>query len=84
MIVHMYYLMMNTVVKPTIKFKTFCSSKSYIPLKDKDNYLTDLKFYQKLFIVLISLSTFLIFPELPRELENICESYNSRKSCNVW
>ena len=75
---------MKTDVKPELKTKTFCSCKSYIFLKEKDNPLVDIKFYQKLFIVLLSLSTILIFPESPRELENICEIYNSRKLCNIW
>jgi len=46
--------------------------------------LVNYKFYQKLFVLLIAFSTILIFPESPKELENICESYNSRKICNVW
>ena len=80
----MYYLTMKAAVKPKLKLKTFCISKSYTHLREKEISLIDYKFYQKLFIVLISLSTFLIFPESPRELENICENYNSRKLCNVW
>ena len=79
----MYYLMMNTVVKPNLNLKTFCVSKSYNFLRKKEICLVDLKFYQKLFVVLISLFTILIFPESPKELENICEAYNSRKVCNV-
>ena len=75
---------MKTDVNPDFKSKTFYSSKSYTHLREKEISLVDYKFYQKLFIVLISLSTFLIFPESPRELENICENYNSRKLCNVW
>ena len=75
---------MKIAVKPELKSKTFCCSKSYIPLKEKHHYVVNSKFYQKLFVVLISLSTILIFSESPRELENICESYNSRKICNVW
>ena len=51
---------------------------------EKDIPQLDFKFYQKLFVLLISFSTILIFPESPKELENICESYNSRKICNVW
>ena len=47
-------------------------------------YLSSFKFYQKLFVFLISFSTILIIPESPKELENICETYNSRKICNVW
>ena len=76
--------MMKTAVKPDLKSKTFLSRKSYIRLREKEIDLIDYKFYQKLFVVLISLSTILIFPESPRELENICESYNPIKICNVW
>ena len=75
---------MKAAVKPDIKLKTCCVSKSYSLLVEKENCLVNFKFYQKLFIVFISLSTILIFPESPRELENICESYNSRELCNVW
>ena len=80
----MYYLIMKTAVKRDFKLKTFSSSKSYTRLREKEMCLINFKFYQRLFIVLISMSTILIFPELPRELENICEIYNSRKSCIVW
>ena len=76
--------MMKTAVKCDLKSKTFCRSKSYTPMRGKDISLVDFKFYQKLFLVILSLSTILIFPESPRELENICESYNSRELCNVW
>ena len=75
---------MKTVLKPDLKSKTFCVSKSYPRLIEKDVSLVKIKLYQKLFIFLISFSTILIFPESPSELENICESYNSRKICNVW
>ena len=75
---------MKIALKPDLRSKTFSIGKSYSPLKKKEICSIDYKFYQKLFIVLISLSTFLIFSEAPRELENICESYSSRKSCMVW
>tara|TARA_Y100000991_G_scaffold26056_1_gene16604 strand:+ start:371 stop:598 length:228 start_codon:yes stop_codon:yes gene_type:complete len=74
---------MKTALKPDLKSKTFLRSKSFTRLREKEISLVDFKFYQKLFVVLISLSTILIFPESPRELENICEIYNSRNSCNV-
>ena len=80
----MYYLVMKTAVKPDLKSKTFCESKIYTRLREKEISVVDFKFYQKLFIVLISLSTFLIFPESPRESENICENYNSKTICDVW
>ena len=75
---------MKTAVKTDLKLQTFFIKKSYARLTEKEISLINYKFYQKLFILLISFSTILIFPESPRELENICESYNSRKICNVW
>ena len=75
---------MKTAVKTDLKLQTFFIKKSYARLIEKEISLVNYKFYQKLFILLISFSTILIFPESPRELENICESYNSRKICNVW
>jgi len=75
---------MKTAFKPDLKSKAFCFSKSYPILVEKEVSLVSFKFYQKLFVFLISFSIILIFPESPKELENICESYNSRKICNVW
>ena len=75
---------MRTVFKPDFKSKTFCISKSYILLKEKEFTTVNTKLYQKLFVIIITFSTILIFPELPKELGNICESYNSKKICNVW
>ena len=75
---------MKIVVKPDLKQKTSCISKSYTRLKEKEISSVNFKFYQKLFVILISFSTILILPESPRELENICEGYNSRKICNIW
>jgi len=75
---------MKTVVKPVLKQKTSRISKSYTRLIEKDSSQSDFKFYQKLFVLLISFSTILIFPESPRELGNICESYSSKNACNVW
>ena len=75
---------MKTALKPNLKSKTYCVSKSYSRLTEKEISLINFKFYQKLFVLLVSLSTILILPESPRKLENICESHNSRKICNVW
>ncbi len=76
--------MMKTALKSDFKSKTFFISKSYPRLIEKEIRLVNLKFYQKLFVFLLAFSTILIFPESPNELENICESYNSKKICNVW
>ena len=75
---------MKTALKPGLKSKTFCISKSCSRLTEKETSLINIKFYQKLFVLLISFSTILIFPESPRELGNICEIHNSIKICNVW
>jgi len=75
---------MKTALKPDLKTKTFGISRSYNRLIEKEISLVNFKFYQKLFVLLISFSTILIFPESLIELGNICESYNSRKICNIW
>ena len=75
---------MKTAIKPDLKSKTFCVNKVYPRSIEKEVSLVNFKFYQKLFVFLLAFSTILIFPESPKELENICESYNSRKICIVW
>ena len=75
---------MKTAFESDLKSKNFWISKSYRLLVDKEVSLVSFKFYQKLFVFFISFSTILIFPESPKDLENICETYNSRKICNVW
>ena len=75
---------MKTALRPDLKSKTFIVSKSCPRLVEKEVSSISFKFYQKLFAFLLAFSTILIFPESPKELENICESYNSRKICNVW
>ena len=75
---------MKIALEPDLKSKTFFVSKSYPRFIEKEVSLINSKFYQKLFVYLFAFSTILIFPESPKELENICESYNSRKICNVW
>ena len=75
---------MKTAFESDLKSKTFSICKSYPLLADKKVSLVSSKFYQKLLVFLISFLTILIFPESPKELEIICEIYNSRKTCNVW
>ena len=75
---------MKTALKPYLKTKTYCMSKSYSHLVEKEISLVNFKLYQKLFLLLIAFSTILIFPESPRELGTICEIYNSTKICKVW
>ena len=74
---------MKIAFRADVKSNTFSISKSYTRQVEKEISLVSIKFYQKIFVLLISFSTILIFPESPKELGNICESYNSRKTCNV-
>ena len=76
--------MMKTALKPALKSKTYCVSKSYSRLAEKEISLINFKFYQKLFVLFISFSTILIIPESPKELGNICETYNPKRLCNVF
>ena len=76
--------MMKTALKSDLKSKTFFVSKSYLRSIEKEVSLVNFKFYQKLLVFLLAFSTILIFPESPKESESICESYNSRKICNIW
>ena len=75
---------MKTALKPSLQSKTFIISKSYPSLIEKEIRIVNFKFYQKLFVFFLAFSTVLICPESPKELQNICESHNSRKICNVW
>ena len=74
---------MKIALKSDSKSKTFIISKSYPSLLEKETSFVNFKLYQILFVFLISFSTILIFPESPKDLENICNNYNSRKICNV-
>ena len=75
---------MKAAVKLDLKSKNFCITKRYTRLKEKEINLVSFKFYPKIFVLLISFLTFLIFPETPKELGNICESYNTSKICKIW
>ena len=75
---------MKTALKPDLKSEISCISKSYPNHIEKEVSIVSFKFYQKLFVFLISFSTILIFPESPKDLESICERYNSKNICNVW
>ena len=78
---------MKTAIKSKTHFnpllvRTFTSSSKTITSTSLTK--PDIKYYQKVFIVFIALSTFLIFPESPKVLENICTNYHSKKICSKW
>ena len=78
---------MKTAIKSKTHFNPFLvrtftsSSKTNI---SSSIISIDTKYYQKVFIAFIALLTFLIFPESPKELENICTNHHSIKMCSKW
>jgi len=78
---------MKTLIKPRLIEGCYEPRIGNLHLTQKVNNsvsLIDFKFYQKLFLVLIVISTILIFPESPKESEAICKNYHSGQICNVW
>ena len=52
--------MMKAVLKPELKSKTYCISKSYSRLEEKEIGLINTKFYQKLKLLIHHLPCFLV------------------------
>ena len=78
---------MKTLIKSGTKLDTFRLRNQTAHFRQKVkslDTLIDLKVYQKFFVILTALCTFLIFPEAPKELESVCNSYYSKRICNVW
>ena len=80
---------MKTSIKPHLQLKTLrvaSMNRTYhvIERVNSSKNSIDSKFYQKIFIVLISLSTILIFPESPKNLETLCKANYSNQICSVW
>ena len=78
---------MKTAIEPQAKFETVRTDSINMCSKEAINdeiAVIDFKFYQKLIVLLISLSTILIFPETPKELETTCQNYHNTQICNVF
>ncbi len=78
---------MQTLIQPELKQKIASFDRSTYQTKEKLNnskFGIDLKFYQKLFVILFTSCVFLIFPESPQDSELLCNKYNSAEACNVW
>ena len=78
---------MKIASKPKSELKTFrIKQKNFQTRERVFSEVKDIsiKFYQKVFLVLISLSLFLIFPESPKEMELVCHNHYSKQICNVW
>ncbi len=78
---------MKTLINSPTKLDTFRLRNQTSHLRQKvksSSTLVDFKFYQKFFMILTGLSIFLIFPEQPKDLESVCNTYYSKQICNVW
>ena len=78
---------MQTLIQPELKQKIATFEPPTYQAKEKLNnskFGIDLKFYQKLFVILFTSCVFLIFPESPQDSELLCNKYNSVEACNVW
>ena len=78
---------MQTLIQPELKQKIASFDRSTYQAKEKLNnskFGIDLKFYQKLFVILFTSCVFLIFPESPQDSELLCNKYNPVDACNVW
>ena len=78
---------MQTLIQPQVKLKIASFDNSNCQVKEKLNnskFGLDFKFYQKLFVILLTLSSFLIIPESPKDSEILCKKYHSTEACIVW
>ena len=78
---------MQTLIQPKLKLKIANFDNSNFQVKEKSNnakFCLDIKFYQKLFLILFASCTFLIFPESPQNSETLCKKYHSTEACLVW
>ena len=78
---------MQTLIYTELKLKSVNFDNSSYQFKEKSNNLKfgiDSKFYQKLFLIFIASSIFLIFPESPKDSESLCKKYHSAEACIVW
>ena len=78
---------MQTLMQPELKLEITSFDNSNFQVKEKSNntkFGLDIKFYQKLFLILFASCTFLIFPESPQNSETLCKKYHSTEACLVW
>ena len=78
---------MQILIQPEVKLKIASFGNSNYQVKEKSinsKFGLDLKFYQKLFTIFLSLCAFLIFPESPQHAEVLCNKHHSKESCRIW
>ena len=78
---------MQALIHSELKLKRVSFDDSSYHVKQKLNnskFGLDIKFYQKLFVILLTLCSFLIIPESPKDSEIVCNKYHSMEACIVW
>ena len=78
---------MQALIHTKLKFKRVSFDDSTYQVKEKLNnskISLGFKFYQKLFLILMSSCIFLIIPESPKDSEILCKKYYSSEACNIW
>ena len=78
---------MQTLINSRVKLKmaNFDNSSNEVKAKlNNPKFGLDLKFYQKLFVIIFMSCSFLIFPESPKDSEVVCRKYHSTEACNIW
>ena len=78
---------MQTLIRSEMKLKVASFDHPNYKLKEKLNnpkFSLGHRFYQKLFVILISTCSFLIFPESPKDSEALCNKFHSKEACLIW
>ena len=78
---------MKTLINSETNPENLLNRNSTVCIREKNKSfinVLDLKFYQKSFMVFMACSIFLIFPDSPNQLEEVCVRNYSQQICDVW
>ena len=78
---------MQALIHSELKLKRASFDESNYLVNKKINnskFGLDFKFYQKLFVIILTSCSFLIIPESPKDSEILCKRYHSTNACIVW
>ena len=78
---------MRALIHSELKLKraSFCDSTYQVKEKlNNTKFEVGIRFYQKLFVIILTLFSFLIIPESPKDSEILCKKYHSADACIVW